>query len=212
MYVPKLFQVNDSKTIKDFMRQHEFALVISAGEGSPVASHLLVEVQEDGEHHIYLNGHMARNNPQWRMFTNSGDVLAVFQGPHTYVSPNWYSVRAVPTWNYLAVHAYGQARLIDNHSELYDLLERLVERHERATNAISPYRLADIPRDFIDNMMQGIVGFQIAVSKIEASFKLSQNRNDNDYERIILELKKRKDENSHAIATAMERSRKDEPK
>ena len=212
MYVPKLFQVNDSKTIKDFMRQHEFALVISAGEGSPVASHLLVEVQEDGEHHIYLNGHMARNNPQWRMFTNSGDVLAVFQGPHTYVSPNWYSVRAVPTWNYLAVHAYGQARLIDNHSELYDLLERLVERHERASNAISPYRLADIPRDFIDNMMQGIVGFQIAVSKIEASFKLSQNRNDNDYERIILELKKRKDENSHAIATAMERSRKDEPK
>ncbi|HUZ18785.1 MAG TPA: FMN-binding negative transcriptional regulator [Spirochaetia bacterium] len=207
MYVPNHFRADDLSTIKGFITDNEFALVVSTQGGIPIASHLLVELQEDSQNNLFLNGHMARNNPQWKSFDPGSEVLTVFQGPHTYVSPMWYTIQAVPTWNYLAVHAYGHARIIDDRSELYQLLERLVDRHEAASGTVNRFLLKDSPPDFIENMMNAVVGFQISVTKIEASFKLSQNRSADDYQRIIIELKKRADESSHAVADAMERHR-----
>ena len=207
MYVPNHFRADDLSTIKGFITDNEFALVVSTQGGIPIASHLLVELQEDSQNNLFLNGHMARNNPQWKSFDPGSEVLTVFQGPHTYVSPMWYTIQAIPTWNYLAVHAYGHARIIDDRSELYQLLERLVDRHEAASGTVNRFLLKDSPPDFIENMMNAVVGFQISVTKIEASFKLSQNRSADDYQRIIIELKKRADESSHAVADAMERHR-----
>jgi transcriptional regulator len=207
MYVPSHFRMDDLSTIKEFMSHNEFAVVVSTQQGTLVASHLLVELQEDSQNNLFLNAHMARNNSQWKSFDTGSELLTIFQGPHTYVSPTWYTIQAVPTWNYLAVHAYGHPRIIDDRSELYELLGRLVDRHEAASGTADRFRLADCPRDFIENMMNSVVGFRISITKIEASFKLSQNRGADDYRRIIVELKRRTDESSNAVAEAMERLR-----
>lgn len=207
MYVPKHFKMDDLGAIKQVMRQNEFALVVSLNQTTPIASHLLVEVQEDDHAKLFINAHMARNNPQWRTFDPNAEILTIFEGPHTYISPTWYRVQAVPTWNYVAVHTYGCPRIVDDHSELYGILQRLVDRQEKANESTTRYRLQDSSEEFVENMMKSIVGFQVSVNRIEASFKLSQNRNADDYERIIVELRKRADENSYAIAEAMERHR-----
>ena len=210
MYVPKQFQTNDFAAIKEVMRQNDFALVVSVDKTTPIATHMLVELVEDERENLFLNAHMARNNPQWKTFDPNTEILTIFEGPHTYISPIWYRVHAVPTWNYIAVHAYGCPRIIDDHTELYGILQRLIDRHEKTDESAAHYRLQDSSAEFVENMMKGIVGFQIAVNRLEASFKLSQNRNSEDYERIIVELRKRSDENSHAVADAMERHRPEE--
>lgn len=204
MYVPKHFSVDDLAAIKQVMSENEFAVVISSDQGIPIASHLLVEMQEDASGNILLNAHMARNNLQWSTFDSRTEILAVFQGPHTYISPTWYHVHSVPTWNYVAVHAYGHPRIIVDRSELYASLERLVDREEQSNGTGMRYRLKDSPPDFVDRMLEGVVGFQIAVNRIEATFKLSQNRSDDDRRRIMVELRKRADENSLGVAEAME--------
>lgn len=207
MYVPKHFRIHNLKTIKQFISRNPFALIASVNQGIPVASHLLTELQEDAHNNLVLNAHMAKSNPLWNSFDPKIEILTVFQGAHTYISPTWYQVQAVPTWNYLAVHAYGFPRIIDDNSELYQHLERIVERQERANEPTCQYRLKSLPTDFIANMMDAVVGFQVVITKIEASFKLSQNRSGDDYQRIIIELRKRSDEGSNAVADAMERYR-----
>ena len=207
MYVPKHFQVDDFAAIKEVMRQNDFAIVVSVDQAIPIATHLLVELEEDDRANLFLNAHMARNNPQWQTFDPNSEILTIFEGPHSYISPTWYRVHAVPTWNYLAIHAYGCPRIIDDHTELYGILQRLIDRHEKTNESATHYRLQDSSAEFVEKMMKGIVGFQVSVNRLEANFKLSQNRNPDDYERIIIELRKRPDENSHSVAEAMERHR-----
>lgn len=208
MYVPKHFRMDDLETAKAFISSNEFATVVSVGNGVPLASHLLTELRVEANGEAALYSHMAKNNPQWKSFDPGTEVLAIFQGSHTYISPTWYRENpAVPTWNYLAVHAYGYPRIIDDRSELYGLLERLVEREEKGNDPDSAYRLRDLDPFFVESMMKGVVGVRIAISRMEAAFKLSQNRRSEDYERIIIELKKRSDEDSHSVARAMERYR-----
>ncbi len=211
MYVPSHFKEADLDRIKTLIRTHDFATVVSWDGTRPIASHLLVELEEDPTGILRLSGHMARGNPQWRTFRPEAEVLTIFQGPHTYISPTWYTVQAVPTWDYLSAHVYGTPRIIDDRNELYRLLERLVKRHEAGTDSTPRYDLASLPADFVDTMMKGVVGFSIAVTGIEASFKLSQNRSAGDFDNIIRELRRRPDGDSHKIAEAMARLRPAKP-
>jgi len=198
MYTPKLYREEDRAKILEFLRQNEFAILVTFDGEKPIASHLLVEVIEDGER-LFLNGHMAKANLLWKTLETNPEVLVIFHGAHTYISPTWYNHVNVPTWNYQAVHIYGKSRIVEDHDEAFLLLKKLIDRHE----AGSHYKMETLPQDFVEKQMKGIVAFQIEVTRIEANYKLSQNRNDEDHQNIIAQLEKREDEMSHGVAEAM---------
>jgi transcriptional regulator len=147
-------------------------------------------------------GHLARPNPQCADLMAGGDALVVFAGPHAYISPSWYGAQpAVPTWNYASVHAYGAARAINDKDWLAELLRRLSERHE-APEA-TPWRMQDQPAAFLSGMLNGIVGFEIAISRLEGKFKLSQNRPAADRPLIVAALEARGNADSQGVAQLM---------
>jgi len=202
MYISKLYREEDRERILGFLKQNEFATLVTYDGEKPTASHLLMEVMEDGEK-LFVNGHMSKANPLWKTFEKNPEVLVIFQGPHTYISPTWYNHINVPTWNYQAIHIYGKPRIVTERDEAHALLSHLVVRHERETE----YRLEALPQDFVEKEIKGIVAFQIEVTRIEANYKLSQNRDDEDYHNIISQLEKRDDEMSHGVAEAMREKR-----
>jgi transcriptional regulator len=202
MYISRLYREEDRTKIVEFLRQNEFATLVAYDGEKPTASHLLMEVVEQGEN-LLVNGHMSKVNPLWKTFEGNPEVLVIFQGPHTYISPTWYNHVNVPTWNYQAVHLYGKPRIVTDPEEFRAILSRLVAKYESRTS----YRLESLPPDFVVDHMKGIVGFQVAVTRIEANYKLSQNRGDEDYQGIIQHLHERQDELSHQVAEAMESQR-----
>ncbi len=210
MYIPKDFLVNDREQISQFMQMNNFATLVSWDGQRPIASHLLFEVVTGDRSDVALNCHMARANDQWRAFQPNQEVLVIFGGPHTYISPRWYSSTGnVPTWNYQAVHAYGTPEIVADQDELYAMLTRLVDRYETNSGAVPEYHLDALPKELILEKMKGIVGVRIQVTRLEAKFKLSQNRSQPERENIIIELGKRGDDNSSKIAAAMtERERR----
>lgn len=202
MYTPKLYREEDRAKIIEFLRQNEFATLVTYDGEKPTASHLLTEVFEEGGQ-IIVNGHMSRANPLWKTFEMNSEVLVIFQGAHTYISPTWYNHVNVPTWNYQAVHVYGTPRIVEDYEEAYQILKRLIDRHEAASH----YKMETLPQDFVEKEIKGIVAFQIEVTRIEANYKLSQNRNDEDYQNIVAKLEAREDEMSHGVAEAMRQNR-----
>lgn len=197
MYIPKLYREEDREKILEFLKQNNFpALVTYDGEKS-IATHLPVEVGETEDGRLRIYGHMSRANPQWKSFGEQ-EVLLIFQGVHTYISPRWYGHVNVPTWNYMMVHLYGKVRLVEG-DELYSLLSRLVKNHEES----ALYSLENLPQDFVQKEMNGVAGFAVDVTRVDASYKLSQNRNDADHENIIRELEGRGDEQSAGVAKGM---------
>ncbi|MGH7495012.1 MAG: FMN-binding negative transcriptional regulator [bacterium] len=202
MYIPQYYRITDPKIVADFLQQNNFAVLISCENGMPVATHLPLEFVH-AENEQFLHGHVARANPQWRSFNSSEMVLAVFSGAHSYVSARWYNHLNVPTWNYMAVHVYGRPRIIEDSDELYAMLKRLVDKHEAATNPQNPYTMEGLPEEFLKKEMKGLVGFQIKVEKIEAKFKLSQNRKAEDFANVIAELRKSQHAEAQEVAEAM---------
>lgn len=202
MYTPKLYREEDHDKILEFLRQNEFATLVTYDGEKPTASHLLMEVIES-EEILFVNGHMSKANPHWKTFEKNPEVLIIFQGSHTYISPTWYNHVNVPTWNYQAVHVYGKPRIVEDRDETYLLLKKLIDRHE----AGSHYKMETLPLDFVEKEIKGIVAFQIEVTRIEANYKLSQNRNDEDCQNIVSRLEEREDEMSHGVAEAMKRQR-----
>jgi transcriptional regulator len=185
MYIPPHFRIDDPATLAAFMRRNAFATLVSVHDGAPFATHLPLLVDGEGEG-LRLTGHMARANPQWRSFGDQ-DVLAIFAGPHGYVSPAWYgNAKSVPTWNYATVHVYGRVRVLNARAAVYDVLQRLTEREEMSMAV--PWRMESLPADYVANMMQGIVAFEIVPSRVEGKYKLSQNRPREDRERVAREL------------------------
>lgn len=173
LYIPPQFRIDDEAALARFIDEHAFGTLVSAGPGGMHVSHIpfLADTAPDG---LKLLGHVARGNAHWELLRDGAEALAIFQGPHAYVSPGWYAQHpAVPTWNYAAVHAQGAARLLDP-AELHDLLMRLSAKYEAARP--SPWKMSELPAAFVDTMLQAIVGFEIAVSRLEGKFKLSQNR------------------------------------
>ena len=202
MFIPKLYREDDAQKILAFMRENEFATLVTYDGEKPVAGHLLVEVTEtDGNVVIY--GHMSQVNPLWKTFDPAKEALLIFQGPHTYISATWYNHVNVPTWNYVSVHAYGKPELVTDHDEVYALLSRLVKRHEGA----SDYRMESLPQDFVEKEMKGVAAFKLDVTRLEAAYKLSQNRNDEDYRNIVIQLEARGDELSDGVAKIMRQRR-----
>ena len=163
---------------------------------------ILTNLKQDGS--IELLGHMARANPQWKHFQSEKKVTVIFHGPHTYVTPSWYIEKLnVPTWNYIAVHAYGKARVVSEAGEMRDLMRGLVDRYEGGTSGDDKYTLESLPAEFLESQMHGIVGVEILVDEIQASFKLSQNRDEKNYKNVIAELSKSDDQRAQAVARMM---------
>jgi transcriptional regulator len=189
MYVPAHFREDDADTLAALMAAHSFALLVTVDTaGLPFATHQPLLYERDGGPHGRLLGHIARANPQWRHFASGKPALAVFQGPHAYISPSWYQVRpAVPTWNYAAVHAYGTPRIIDDQAAVRRLLERLVRTYESGQPA--PWSLGHEPETFLASMQRAIVAFEIPVERLEGKWKMSQNRQPVDRERSIAALR-----------------------
>ncbi len=206
MYVPRHFVEADRSFIRDFVRKHNFGLLVTWDGSRPVATQLLFSLRELGSDTL-LFGHMARSNPQWRTFEQTPEALVVFEGPHAYVSAAWYSVASAPTWNYVTVQMYGTARLVEDKDELHQLLKHLVDTQEEGTPEGQRYRLESMPKDSLENMMNALVGFTLTVVKTECAVKLSQNRNAKDYETIISKLTERGDPSSCKIAELMKARR-----
>jgi len=207
MYIPRDFVEDNPEFIRKFIQTHGFGTLVSHDGRRPMASQLLFHLGYGADGAMQLASHMARANPQWRTLERPTDVLVLFQGPHTYVSAAWYSVPSAPTWNYITVQAYGRATLVQDRAELYQLLKALVDSNEQKSAEDQGFRIESIPTDVLTNMMDGIVGFRIAVSQTRCAAKLSQNRNDADYGNIVEKLRDRSDPQSQAIAVEMERRR-----
>ncbi len=201
MYTPKLYREEDREIILEFLKKNNFPALVTHDGEKLIATHLPVEVVETDNDTLKIYSHMSRANPQWKSFGGQ-EALLIFQGAHTYISPTWYNHVNVPTWNYMMVHVYGKARVVDG-EELKSTLGRLVERHEAA----SDYRMESLPDEFINKEMKGAIGFVVDVTRIDAGYKLSQNRNDEDHANIVQELELRGDEESVRVAGAMRRNR-----
>jgi len=173
MYLPKHFEQQDRALALEAMRTHNFAMLVGNDDaGAPFISHLpLVVSERDGE--ILIEGHVAKPNPHWRYLQARPPVLAVFQGPHAYLSPRMYpDLMRVPTWNYIAVHAYGEAKLVEDPQGKDALLKRLIAIHEPAY----AQQWRDLGEEYQLKMLMGIVGFEISVTRLEAKFKMNQHR------------------------------------
>jgi len=203
MYVPKLFQEDNWPEIRKVIDENSFATLVSCDAGIPVATHVPVRLIESPPGTWKLQGHMARANQHWRLFEREQKSLVIFGGAHTYVSPRWYEKVNVPTWNYLTVHVYGKPSVVHDTGELRELLRGLVDRYEGHIEAGGRYTLESLPTDYLESQMRGIVGFEIPVEEVQASFKLSQNRNERDYDNVIAELRKSDDPGAQGVAQAM---------
>ena len=207
MYIPRHYRQDDPEIIDSFIRENSFATLVSSNENGMEAVHLPVELTIDPDGSRRLHGHVARANKIWLSFHANRDLLVIFNGPHAYISPLWFTSVNVPTWNYMAVHAYGKPRLVEDSQQMYVTLKRMVERFEGDTE-VAPYRIEDLPNKLLNSQMARIVGFQIKVERIDASFKLSQGDERQDQRTMIEELLKKGDDNSVAVAKAMSLSAK----
>jgi transcriptional regulator len=203
MYRPAAFASDDLVEIARVLDEYPFATLITDGTGEPQVSHLPLLHRSDPAPHGVLIGHMARANPHWRHL-DSGASLAIFHGPHAYVSPSWYAHPAaqVPTWNYVVVHVHGRAEVVDDRAATMSTLQQMVGRFEGGRAA--PWRL-QLEGARLDAMVGAIVAFRITIERIEAKFKLSQNRDTEDRKRVAAALRKEAFADATATAVWMER-------
>jgi transcriptional regulator len=201
VYLPPPFTEKRPEVLLGHIERYDFGLLVTQGAEGLVASHIPFLIERDGER-LHLHGHLARPNPQVDDLARAGEVLAIFHGPHAYISPNWYATGpSVPTWNYADVHAYGTVQLVEDAEWLRRFLVRLSERHE-ARNPVA-WRMQDLPDAYVETMLKGIVGLDIAVTRLEGKYKLSQNRPAADRPGVIAALEAQSDPESHSVARLM---------
>jgi transcriptional regulator len=201
VYLPPAFTEARPEVLIAHIERYDFALLVSHGPAGLVASHIPFLVEHVGKE-LHLVGHLARPNPQVADLADGGEVLIIFSGPHAYISPGWYAGGpAVPTWNYIDVHAYGTLRLVEDDAWLRPVLRRLSDRHE--ARSAEPWRIQDLPDPYMKGMLKGIIGLDIAVTRLEGKYKLSQNRPAADRPRIVAALEARGDADAVAIARLM---------
>ncbi len=200
MYTPKLNRNENTEELHEFIRKNGFGILISTVESKPWASHIPLQLSSDGKK---LSGHIARGNRQWNEWNTESEVLAIFTGPHTYISSSWYDHENVPTWNYIAVHVYGKLKILSD-QELLQSLKELTNKYEKQSER--PVSVEKMNPGFLKKEMLGIVGFEIEITKMDATYKLSQNRDAKNHEAIVTELEKRDDPASTAIAHEMKKA------
>ena len=206
MYIPEYFRMEDEDELHNFIRQNSFAILVTIAEGKPLASHIPVELEKDENGKFILRGHVAKNNPQSISIAEAKSALMIFQSAHSYVSSGWYAHLNVPTWNYTAVHVYGALRKMKD-EELYNSLVQIVNRYE--TNEENPVKVEKMPIDFVSQMLKGVTGFELNIESIQGNFKLSQNRNAEDYKNIISHLEQSGESNSMKVADEMKKRKPD---
>ncbi|MCB0724396.1 MAG: FMN-binding negative transcriptional regulator [Ignavibacteriae bacterium] len=203
MYIPKHFREEDEQEIENFIKANSFGIIVSVQEGIPIGTHIPFMIEKrDGE--LILRAHIARANTQKESLTDGAKVLVIFPGPHTYISSTWYKNTSVPTWNFMSVHAYGTLRLIDD-EELHKSLSDLVKVNEGEGG----HDITSYPDDYVRKLMNGVIGFEITVNEIQAKYKLSQNKNEDDREGVYKGLSEREDEQSGEIMKEMKRKNKE---
>lgn len=183
MYTPSSFAINDLHDLQQQILDTRLAVLVTHGEQGLQASHLPLLLRPDQGPNGTLYGHFARANPQWKALQDGAQALVIFAGADAYVSPGFYPSKAdhgkvVPTWNYVAVHAYGTAEVFTDADRLRNLVSALTDRHEADRN--NPWKVADAPADYIDGMLKAIVGFALPIERLEGKRKLSQNRSTAD--------------------------------
>ena len=185
MYVPPHFAETDLTKLHDFIERHSFGLLVSQLEGAPFVTHLPFLLERMSGPHGTLIGHVARANPHWKELAGQ-TALAVFAGPHAYISPTWYeSANVVPTWNYTAVHAYGSVALLEKDATC-DVVTRLVALYESPMPR--PWTF-DADSVFADRLLEQIVGFRLTIERIEGKMKLNQNHPAERREKVVRALR-----------------------
>jgi transcriptional regulator len=194
MYIPPPNRVEDRQAINAFIHGHSFATLITNADGKPVASHLPVLFDEKAN---VLRSHMARANEQWKHFAGTDEVLCIFHGPHAYISPSWYEQQhTVPTWNYAVAHLYGKPSLVDE-AELKQIVFDTTAKFESRMPV--PWKIP-LSEEEIVAMLKAIVGFRIEITRVEAKFKLGQNRSREDQDKMLRNLQAAPDIETRALA------------
>lgn len=201
MYTPNLYKNEDPESIRTFLKENSFGILINQTNGKLFATHIPIELEIDADGNEILQGHISKLNPQAEGFAENDQVLAVFSGPHSYISSSWYDHENVPTWNYIAVHVYGRIKIV-NEEKALEGLKKLVDKYEMSSE--NPVRVENLSEKTMREA-RGIIAFEIEINEIQATKKLSQNRDDHNYKNIISELEKT--ENAQAIAVAKEMSK-----
>jgi transcriptional regulator len=201
MHIPRRYEEKDKEKIHAFIRENSFAILISVKDGLPVGTHIPLLLEQDAEGKDILMGHISKGNEQKYTLTNGAKVLAIFPGPHAYISPRWYTQINVPTWNYIAVHVYGTIRIVEGEA-LKAALSRLMDNYEH--HRPHPVLLEEVPEKQFNDDFRGIVGFEIVIDEIQAAYKLSQNRDEESYHNVIGQLEQG-DETARAVAEEMKK-------
>ncbi len=199
MYTPPAFALDDLQVIHEFIDHYSFGLLVSRDSHEPLASHLPLLLDRSRGTHGVLRGHMAVENAQWKTAADQ-QVLVVFSGPHAYISPEWYAEdHTVPTWNYIAVHAYGALRVIQDDAAIESLLMDSIQRFESEKSRWS----IDPGSEFFQRMAQMVVSFEIPIARLEGKWKLSQNHSTVRRRRVIEKLEQSSDPQAREIAAHM---------
>jgi len=201
MYIPRRYEEKDKEKIHMFIRDNSFAILISIHEGRPIGTHIPLQLQQYADGKDCLLGHISLGNEQNHDHKTGAKVLAIFPGPHAYVSPRWYTKINVPTWNYIAVHIYGTITVIEG-EELRAALSRLVDTYEQ--HLPQPVHMGEIPEKELQADLRGIIGFRITIDEIQAAYKLSQNRDAESHQHVIDHLSQG-DEAARAVAAEMQK-------
>lgn len=201
MYIPEIYKNENQTEIDNFLHENGFAILVNQTLGKLWATHipLVLDRNENGE--IYLHGHLSKINPQAENFKDGDEIMAIFSGPHAYISSSWYDHENVPTWNYIAVHVYGKITLL-NYEQTVLSLKKLVDKYEAKSE--NPVRVEDLSEKTMREA-KGVTGFKIEITSIEAQRKMSQNRDAKNYQNIISELEKTGDHQSEAVAKEMKK-------
>ena len=209
MYVPPAFKDDDLDSIRSIIRDARLASLVTATAEGPIATPLPFFLEESEGEYGTLYGHLARANPQWKL-PPVGEALAIFNGPEAYVTPSWYATKqetgkVVPTWNYIAVHAYAALRRRDDPEFLRPHLEALTRKHE--SSRPRPWHVSDAPADFIDQQMKAIVGVELRIDRLEGKWKMSQNRSSTDIDGVVEGLGASPAPRDQAVASIVQQRR-----
>ena len=206
MYVPEAFRQHDVAALHAMMRAYPLATLVTATADGLDANHIPLLLDPEPAPFGTLRGHVARANRIWEHASGDADALVIFHGPDAYVSPSWYpskqqTGKAVPTWNYVVVHAYGRPRFIDDSTWLRAHVTALSRQHE--SGRTPSWEVGDAPGDYIDAMVRGIVGLEMPIARLTGKWKLSQNRTPADRDAVIVALEAAAEADPRAVAAAM---------
>ncbi len=206
MHIPRKFKQENIEELIALMKSYSFANVCVQGSGGLEVHHLPMAVSEIGDQ-LYLNAHIAKANPLWKNVCDGDPCLVVFNGPHSYISPNYYPTKAengkaVPTWNYVAVHAKGLMQFVHEPEWIFNIIDLLTTEQEKSQ--LQPWSIADAPREYIDKMLPALVGIKIEVTHLEGQWKLSQNQPQINQVGVVAGLNEQSHDGAQAVANLVQ--------